>query len=262
VENQDEVGALAVAFNDMAVQLQSILLDLELRVEERNRVIALSANVNRRLSTIWDTDQLVSEVVGLLQFACGYSYVQIYLIDEKMGNLLMVGGSGETGKLLLESGYQLGKGMGLVGRAAETGMAVLASDVRNDPGYLPNPLLPDTKAEITVPIIRGEQVIGVLDVQHNKVDGLGELDLYALQSITNQLATALENARQFVQAQRRAEQEAFLSDTVQQIQSTQSVSKALHVVVCKLSETFALRTHARLSVAHPSAQRDNSGFRE
>ncbi|GIK38702.1 MAG: hypothetical protein BroJett011_25350 [Chloroflexota bacterium] len=68
-------------------------------------------------------------------------------------------------------------------------------------GWLPNPLLPDTKAEISVPINLEDQVVGVLDVQVDKVDSLDETDADILRSLANQVAVAIRNARQFTQVQ-------------------------------------------------------------
>ncbi|MBE7556492.1 MAG: substrate-binding domain-containing protein [Anaerolineales bacterium] len=68
-------------------------------------------------------------------------------------------------------------------------------------GWLPNPLLPDTKAEISVPINLEDQVVGVLDVQADKVDSLDESDANTLRSLANQVAVAIRNARQFAQVQ-------------------------------------------------------------
>jgi ABC-type sugar transport system substrate-binding protein/HAMP domain-containing protein len=68
-------------------------------------------------------------------------------------------------------------------------------------GWLPNPLLPDTKAEISVPINLEDQVVGVLDVQADKVDSLDETDANILRSLANQVAVAIRNARQFAQVQ-------------------------------------------------------------
>jgi PAS domain S-box-containing protein len=74
-------------------------------------------------------------------------------------------------------------------------------DVTADPDWLPNPLLPGTKAEVAVPIILEDEVLGVLDIQHNVAGGLGQADVTLLTSIASQVAIGLQNARQYQQVQ-------------------------------------------------------------
>ena len=240
VEAQDEIGALAQSFNSMTDQLQTTLEGLEQRVAERTRAIELSADVSRRLSTILDPAQLVSEVVELLQSAFDYYHVHIYLFDEGGENLVMAGGTGEAGKIMLERGHKIAKGKGLVGRAGESGQIVLVANTTQDPDWLPNPLLPETKAEIAVPILLGDEILGALDVQENEVGGLDAQDADLLTSIAGQVAIALRNSQQYAEAQQRAGREAQISEIVGQIQSTQTVEEALQIAVRELGR--ALKT--------------------
>jgi putative methionine-R-sulfoxide reductase with GAF domain len=240
VESGDEIGQLAQTFNLMADQIQDTMSGLELQVAERTRAIELSAEVSRQISAILDPAILVREVVEMLQERFDYYHAQIYLLDDTGENLVMVGGTGEVGEILVEREHSIPIGKGLVGRSCQTGKAVLVKNTMIEADWLPNPLLSDTRAEIAVPIILGEQVVGVLDVQEGEPGGLGAQDLDVLQSIANQVAVAFRNARQYLIAKNRADREKRLNLILQKIQDTQAEEKALQVAVRELGRALGV----------------------
>ncbi|MCP5097900.1 MAG: GAF domain-containing protein, partial [Chloroflexi bacterium] len=219
-------------------ELERLSASLEERVKARTRALAASGEVSRSISTILDLDQLVTEVVKRVQAAFDYYHVHIYLLDEPSQKFKMVGGTGDAGLAMLAAGHALSMGQGLVGKAAIANEPILVGDVQNEPTWLPNNLLPETKSETAVPIVLGEKVIGVLDVQHNQVNGLTEDDTQLLHTIANQVAIAIQNARSFASIQSQIQQEIVLNDISHRIQQAPTIESVLQIAAEKVGQAL------------------------
>ena len=195
-----------------ARELEQLSVSLEQRVSDRTKALATSAEVSRRLASILDPQQLADAVVNQVQTAFKYYYAQIYLFDQAGENLVLTAGTGEAGAEMMRRGHSLPKGRGLVGRAAETKESILVSNTSQDSGWLPNELLPDTKAEAVVPIVIGDKVFGALDVQDNLTNDIFPEDVTLLESLASQVAISLQNARLFSEAQKFQDQFSLAVD--------------------------------------------------
>ncbi len=228
-------------FQQKNLELEQLSASLEERVRVRTRALAASGEVSRSISTILDLDQLVTEVVKRVQAAFDYYHVHIYLLDEPSQKFKMVGGTGDAGLAMLAAGHALSIGQGLVGKAAIANEPILVGDVQNEPTWLPNNLLPETKSETAVPIALGEKVIGVLDVQHNQVNGLTEDDTQLLHTIANQVAIAIQNARSFASIQSQIQQEIVLNDISHRIQQAPTIESVLQIAAEKVGQALAVQ---------------------
>jgi len=161
------------------------------------RQLETSAQVSRQLTAALDLDELLLQVVELIKNNFDYYHVHVYLLDSESGELIMREGSGQVGRQLKARGHRIPLGKGLVGGVGQTGIATLVEDVSQNPQWLPNDLLPDTRSELTVPLTVGDRVLGVLDVQSNQVNGLTQADLQLMESLGRQIAVAVQNAMLF-----------------------------------------------------------------
>ena len=223
-------------------------------LDARTKALTTFAEVGRRLSTATSSRQLAVDVVEQLQAAFNYYHAHIYFFDEAGENLVMAGGTGEVGTVLLASGHKIPKGRGLVGRAASTNAPVLVPDVSQAEDWLPNPLLPDTKSEISVPIALGNTVLGILDVQQNMINGLGEEDVELLQSLAGQVAISLQNTRSFEQSKSQADFASLVNAIGQKIQRTSTVEDTLQTAIRELGSALgATRVSANIGTSRQNA---------
>lgn len=198
-------------------ELQAMRQTLEQQVEARTRRLETVAALSERLSAILNQEELLAELVNQVKENFGYYHAHIYLLDDAQENLVVAAGTGQAGAEMKTRGHSIAlhAPTSLVARAARTKQVVRVDNVRQEPDWLPNPLLPNTYSEMAVPIILEEQAVGVLDVQQDTVGGLDEGDAGLLRSLANQVAVAIRNAQVFNQvetalAEARAAQEHYM----------------------------------------------------
>jgi GAF domain-containing protein/HAMP domain-containing protein len=206
VTTQDEVGTLANAFNEMTSRLRSILASLEERVANRTRDLELASEVGRRLSQVRETDVMLTEAVEIIRDRFDLYYTQVYLTDPTGRLLVLHAGTGDVGQTLLQRNHRLPIDLGsLNGIAATERRAVLVEDTETSPLHRPNPLLPDTRSEVVVPLVVGTRVVGVLDMQSVQPGAFSAENLPAFQALAGQLAIAITNANLFEEAEQARE---------------------------------------------------------
>jgi signal transduction histidine kinase len=211
VEREDEIGALAAAFNSMTRQLKDLIGSLEQRVERRThqlqhanadlqqRALQLqtSAQVGREITSILDIDVLLRRIVDLIQEAFGYYHVLLYLVDEDGRQLTLKASSGDTP---VEHTHISLDAHSVNAEVAHTAAAVINNDVLHSQIFLYDHQLPETRSELVIPLRLGEQVIGTLDVQASHLDAFSEEDLLVIQSLGDQVVVAIENAHLYDQS--------------------------------------------------------------
>jgi GAF domain-containing protein len=256
VETGDEIGALASTFNTMTAQLRDLIASLEERVAARTRDLATVAEVGTATATILESKRLLQEVVDLTRERFNLYHSHIYLLDEKGENLVLTAGAGEPGRVMVAErrSIPLGREQSLVARAARERKGVTVNDVTQAPDFLPNPLLPDTRSELAVPMIVGTSVIGVFDIQSEQVGRFTDSDVNIQTTLAAQLATSIQNVRSFEQSRKQAEFESMVNTIGQIIQRTTSIEETLQTAIRELGTALgASRVKASIS-----AQKDGN----
>ncbi|MFV9674852.1 MAG: GAF domain-containing protein, partial [Anaerolineales bacterium] len=196
LDRDDEIGTLATSLNSMADELNSLYQSLEDRVEERTRQVRTASEVARDAVAIRDVESLLSETVNLITSRFGFYHAGVFLLDRERENAVLRAASSEGGKRMIEKGYSLSVGkVGIVGFTTGTGKPRIALDVGEDQVHFANPDLPETRSEMALPLQASEQIIGALDVQSKDPDAFDDEDILVLQTMADQLAVAIENAR-------------------------------------------------------------------
>ena len=175
---------------------------LQEALDRRAREVATSIEVGQAISAAPELGELFDRVVTLIKERFGYYHAQVYQIDPQQNELDLAAGYGEPGRIMRERGHRIPLGKGLTGTAAVTGEPVRVDDVSRQENWLPNPLLPDTRSELAVPIKLGERVLGVLDVQSDELAGCTEDDELLMLGLCGQIAVSIHNAQILADMQR------------------------------------------------------------
>jgi len=197
IDSRDETGVLAASFNQMAKQVGTLLIDLQARsaeLEERTRELEASQSVTFAASERTSPDELLGLVVDLVRDQFDLYHAQMYMLDEEKQMAVLCESTGYAGSQLLQGGHQIPLDQtALVTKAIREKEPVLVDDTSQDPNFMPNPLLPETRTELVVPLRIGERVLGVLDIQDRTPGRFLESTIALFQAMADQVAFLFEN---------------------------------------------------------------------
>ncbi|WP_376792986.1 GAF domain-containing protein [Thermoflexus sp.] len=182
-----------------------------------------------------DFDPMIDQIIQLLQREPAFQYVALFLTDPTDPTVLVRYRTGEREEEA-QHAARLRVGEGIVGRAAATRSPVLVPDVQADEGYLP--MIAQTRAELAVPLLIGDRLIGVLDVQSPEPGAFREDHVRLLGTLAGQLAIALENARLFRQAHRRLNELSILYEVIAAASVTLDPERVIHQALLAIQRTL------------------------
>lgn len=166
------------------------------KVQRRARLLEAGARVGRSITSILELDELLETTVDIICDEFDFYYAAIFLLDKSGEWAVLRAARGEVGRLMMEQVHRLRVGgQSMVGAATHLNQARIALEVDKEAIHFKNPLLPYTHSEVALPLVVSDQVIGALDVQSTGEIAFTEDDITALQTLADQLAVAIDNAR-------------------------------------------------------------------
>jgi GAF domain-containing protein len=200
---QDEFTKTQRAAGQTLDALREERSTLEERVEERTAGLTRKTDqlratsyIARKTAEVQDLATLLDTVAHLVTDQFGFYHTGIFLINENRNQVVLQAASSEGGQRMVERGHSLAIGMqGIVGHVAAQRKPRIALDVGTDAVFFNNPDLPLTRSEVALPLLIRNKVLGVLDIQSDRPQAFSMDDIDVLQTLSDQIAIAIENAR-------------------------------------------------------------------
>lgn len=191
LEGISEQVAEALESARLFEQTQNALAVQERLAQELRTV----SEVSTVAATIRESYSLLQSVVDLTKVSFDLYHVHIFLLSEDEQELLLVAGADDVGRLMREENSRLSvSDRSIISKAARTREPVIVADATEDKDFLLEPLLPDTRSELAVPMIVGTKLLGVLDVQSDQPHRFTDEDVLINRTLASQVAVALQNA--------------------------------------------------------------------
>ena len=206
--DQDDIQLLTSVASQAAVALENArLFETERRARQRFEMLfGVGQAINSTLDAAAILDRLTDEAMRATRATHGSAIIARTDL-ERFDRCSLRGYTPDQAERARSIFLPLDRGLN--GRAYRTRQTVYLPDVRADPDYFA--LIPETRSELVVPILRSGQVLANLDLQSPQLNAFDDMDAELLQALVNQVAIALENARLFEDTRRRLDEMAIVS---------------------------------------------------
>ncbi len=249
----DDVQTLLVIASQAAVAIENARLYE--RSQESVRQMQALLEVAQILNGSLDLKTVLDSILRGMREVMPYFLGAVLLPDHQHNWLDIVGAVGP----LVNDRRQRIKvpfGLGVTGTVFESGEPLNVPDVRQFEGYVEHGVL-EIRAEMALPLKRGETVIGVLDIEREDVGAFSEADGDLMMLFASQAAIAIENARLFAEQQKRVDELQTIQTIVQQLtvlHDIDSIAAAIDLQLSKLIDYHACRIFSldpRMQILEP-----------
>ena len=230
------LGALADTIA-RAVEGARLYMDLRRRADQ----LTLVAEVGKSVSSSLELKTLMNNAAALIHDRFGYPYVHLFTVHPNRRLIQYQAGSGERSRNLEGYTLSLDDPEGLISWVARKGQTVLVNDVKKDERYRPSPLPPeDTNSELCVPLLYRDEVVGMLDIQSDKLNAFTEEDRFIFEAVADNIATAIHNADLYRSEQWRRQVADGLREVAGLVSADASVDDVLEAILSELERNLAV----------------------
>lgn len=224
-----------------AVEGARLYSDLRRRANQ----LTLIAEVSKSVSSSLDLNTLMENVASLIHDRFGYPHVNLFTVHQNRRLISFVAGSGERSGGL--SGYTLSldDAQGIIPWVAREGRTILAGDVLKDERYRASPMPPaNTRSELCVPLLYDGEVVGVLDIQSDKLNIFTEDDRVIFETVADNIATAIHNADLYRTEQWRRQVGESLREVAGLVSANVGVDDVLEAILDELDRNLPVDVSA------------------
>jgi len=165
-------------------------------LERRHKLLEMAARVGQAVTSILDLDELLEYTVDIVCKEFNLYYSGVFLVSDDGQWAVLRAGFGEAGRVMLSQGFRLAvDDRSMIGKAVRLRKAQIALDVEGENSHFKNPHLPETHAEMALPLIVKSRALGALTVQSSRLNDFTEEDITSLQTMADQVAIAINNAQ-------------------------------------------------------------------
>ncbi|MCA9979638.1 MAG: GAF domain-containing protein, partial [Anaerolineales bacterium] len=202
-------------FNTLLPQLSTGFANQQLFDQAQRRATQLEtvARVSTVSASILNEQDMLQAVAELAKRSFSFYHTHIYLINETHDTLILAAGAGPIGQKMLAENHRipLNHPQSLVARSARTRQSQILSDTADDTDYLPHPLLKDTRSAMALPMVSGDSLLGVLNIQSDIPQNFDDEDVRIQNTLATQIAIALQNIRSFESSEKTRQELSVLA---------------------------------------------------
>lgn len=214
-------------------------------LSRRANQLTLVSEVSKSVTSTLDLSQLMRDAANLIHDKFGYPHVSLFTVHPNRRMIMYEAGSGKRSKQLEGFSIPLDAEKGIMPWVARNGQTVLANNVSNDSRYVDSPLPPkNTRSELCVPLIFNERVVGLLDIQSDKLNAFTEDDRIMFEAVADTMAAAIRNADLYRSEQWRRQVADSLREVAGLVSSNAGLDEVLEMILVELDRNLPVDTSA------------------